>query len=376
MSMLILPRATLRLRLGAFALLMAVGLHSNMGRAEGSSAPAQPENAPQPLNVIVPTTSFSPARVKTFGPLEYPVAAVRSSQEGWAVVSTMVDGNGKPYETAIMRSTRNAALDKAAVTALEHSTFEPATSDGRPTESAVEVKYRFLLDSPEGSASSAFVSAYEKFNNAMRGDGKMEAQAALRLLDGVNLYEDAFLGIAEYRYAFKYGTQSDQIAGLERAISDEKAPKYLPRAEFEDALRRFLILEVQTNHFQEAITAWEKLQQSSTDKKTLAALKPVMDQVNSLRTDPRPYAITGELTPSVSADGAPEGTWFLDLFKPRFRIEVKEGSLAEIKLRCDKKFLSFPFDPELEYHVESHFGQCEMQLLGAPGSRFTVIQSG
>lgn len=67
--------------------------------------------------------------------------------------------------------------------------------------------------------------------------------------------------------------------------------------------------------------------------------------------------------------------WFLDLFKPRFRIEVKEGHLAEIKLRCDKTFLSFPFDTELEYHVESRFGQCEMQLVGVSGSKFTVIQS-
>jgi TonB family protein len=367
-------RTTGRPWCGAFALISAAALQPNLGSAEDSSGPIRlKDSAP---DVVVPTTMFRPVQAKSLAQADYPISAINFRREGWALVSTMVDRNGKPYETAIMRSSGNEALDKAAISALEHSALEPAMSDGRPTESAYEVKYMFALRDAGAGASRTFVSAYEKFGEAMQGDDKIEAEAALKRLDAVNLYEDAFLGLAEYKYALKYGTQHDQISGLKRALANETAPKYLPKSEFEGALRSLLILDIKTNQFQEALTTWEHLQRVSTDYKTLATLKAVMDQVDLVRKDPRPYGITGELKPSASAAETMAATWFLDLFKPRFRIEVEEGHLAEIKLRCDKTFLSFPFDPGLEYHVESRFGKCEMQLLGVPGSKFTVIQRG
>jgi TonB family protein len=374
--MLASPGKVTPLRRSVLALIAMSGLHPNAGCAGASSEPAALEKSVPSQELVVRTTTFRPVQVKHLSTPEYPPVEVKNWREGWAIVSTMVDRTGKPYETAIMRSSGNAALDRAAVTAMEHSTLEPAISDGQPIESAYEIKYSFVLQDARVGASPAFVRAYEKFVRAMQGESEADAEAALKQLDAVNLYEDAYLGLAQYKYALRYGTQYDQIEGLKRAIADETGAKYLPKPEFEGALRSLLVLDVRTNHFREALTLWEQLQKLSTDSQILGKLKPVMDQVNSIQTDPRPYAIVGELTPSASSTETMQAAWFLDLFKTRFRIQVEEGSLSEIKLRCDKTFLSFPFDPELEYHVESRFGKCEMQLLGAPGSRITVTQSG
>jgi len=70
----------------------------------------------------------------------------------------------------------------------------------------------------------------------------------------------------------------------------------------------------------------------------------------------------------------PPSCWSLKLFKRRFRIEVAEGYISQVKLRCDKGYLYFAFDPKLRYTVDDKYGVCMMELLGAPGAKFTLFQ--
>ncbi len=80
------------------------------------------------------------------------------------------------------------------------------------------------------------------------------------------------MGLAQYAYALKYGTQYQQITALKRAIANEAGARYLPQSEFEGAQRNLLILDIRTNQFQEALTTWEQLQKVSSDKQGLAKL--------------------------------------------------------------------------------------------------------
>jgi len=70
-----------------------------------------------------------------------------------------------------------------------------------------------------------------------------------------------------------------------------------------------------------------------------------------------------------------EGKWYLHLFKRHFRAVVSEGYIAQVKLRCDKGYVTFAFDPTLQYHVPDKDGDCSIELEGAPGTRFKLIQS-
>ncbi len=70
----------------------------------------------------------------------------------------------------------------------------------------------------------------------------------------------------------------------------------------------------------------------------------------------------------------PEGTWHVHLFKRHFQAEVAEGYISQVKLRCQKHYVFFAFDPKLQYQVDSKDGDCSMELLGAPGTRFKLMQ--
>jgi hypothetical protein len=43
-------------------------------------------------------------------------------------------------------------------------------------------------------------------------------------------------------------------------------------------------------------------------------------------------------------------------------------------LRCDRQYVSFAYDPALYYRIDQH-GNCRLQLIGEPGTRFELIQS-
>lgn len=50
------------------------------------------------------------------------------------------------------------------------------------------------------------------------------------------------------------------------------------------------------------------------------------------------------------------------------------GEMAEIKLRCDKKYVFFHYYPEISYRTPQEYGDCQMELVGNPGTRFNLIQ--
>ncbi len=97
-----------------------------------------------------------------------------------------------------------------------------------------------------------------------------------------------------------------------------------------------------------------------------AQIRTIVEQVAMIRTDGTAYAVSGHL---------PDGPWYLRLFKRNFQVVVKEGSISEVKLRCDKGYVTFPLDPTMQYHVANTYADCEMELDGAPGTRFGVVQS-
>jgi hypothetical protein len=45
-----------------------------------------------------------------------------------------------------------------------------------------------------------------------------------------------------------------------------------------------------------------------------------------------------------------------------------------VALRCGKGFVRFAFDPQVQYHVDSNYGKCQMELDGDRGTRFTLTQ--
>ena len=92
-----------------------------------------------------------------------------------------------------------------------------------------------------------------------------------------------------------------------------------------------------------------------------------MTRVQALRTNDSPYSVEGVIDNETS--------WFYALFKNRFQIDVASGRLAEIKLRCDKQFVFFRYEPGVQYRISDKYGSCGLELVGDHGTKFSLIQS-
>jgi TonB family protein len=284
---------------------------------------------------------------------------------GWHKLAFMVNQSGRPFEVTVIRSTGNQTFEKIATKAIERSTFEPGTLNGKPVEAGYELKYLFTNGALQPGANRGFVSAYKSLMGAINADNRMAADAAMARLKITNLYEDAYFGIATYNYASKWGDESQQLEGLRRAIAREDQARYLPNNLFRFALLACIQLELKTREYAEAIVTWKRLEKLGVDKNTATQLRPVVEKLDRLRSDDSAYEVSGLIS---------ERNWYLHLFKRHFRAVVSEGYISEVRLRCDKRYVFFPFDSTLQYQVTSKDGNCSIELAGASGTRFKLIQ--
>ena len=289
------------------------------------------------------------------------------NNEGWVEFSFMVDPNGKPFEVTVAQSSGNKRFEEVATQALEHSTFEPGMLNGQPVEAGMEMKFKFenTTLTREPGARREFIHAYKALETAVKSADRAAADQAMAQLKVTNLYEDAFYGLAQDRYAYKWGTPAQQLAGLKRAIAEEDKAHYLPNELFRAALLDSFKLQVILRDYAGAVTTWKRLLHAGIDKDSVAKFQPVIDKLETIRTNDSAYQVEGAIT---------DGKWYLHLFKHNFKANVTEGALTEVRLRCDKHHYFFAFDPTLEYQVNPHAGDCSLELLGAPGTRFNLIQ--
>jgi TonB family protein len=314
---------------------------------------------PTPVEVEV----FEGPRSKRIAPAKYPHAERSQGRDGWVTLNFMVDPQGKPYEIAVIESTGNQGLENAAVEAAKDWEFEPATLDGRPIDAGLTMTVSFILTGDSG-ANHAFVKAYGSFSSAIASKDRAKADEAKAKLKVQNLYEDAFYGLAQYQYARLWGTQLEQALGLKRAVAIDGT--FLPQPTFRGALENLLRLQIQEKDFAGALKTWRKLEKLATPQMKAHWQEPI-GRIEALRADTSPYAVAGEFLDSPS--------WRYSLFRKRFHIAVTSGRIAEIKLRCDKKYVFFKYEPEVQYTTAPEYGACDMELAGDPGTKFTLTQS-
>lgn len=297
----------------------------------------------------------------------YPRSALAKNREGWVRLDFMVDPNGRPYEIAVTESVGDEAFHKAAQRALEKSKFEPARFNGEPLDAGHYQYYHFEIDGSAGARRS-FVRKYRRLMKAVGNGNREDADRLLDELeagDALNLYEDAFLHVAKSGYYATWGDHHQQLEALNRAVGHYTAEKRLPESLYLSLQRARFLLLVQSQDFQRAMYTFETLA-DSLDEADLAPLQPVVDQLEALRLDDTAYAVPGDFGERFS--------WSYSLFKNEFFLDDVEGEIEEIKLRCAKKYVFLRFDPDLQYEIKQDYMPCRLQLIGDPGTTFTLTQ--
>lgn len=78
----------------------------------------------------------------------YPPTAFRAKQQGTVLLRVAVDAQGYVSGVDVVRPSVSPELDRAAISAMQEWTFEPAIKAGQPVASMVEVPVEFKLDAP------------------------------------------------------------------------------------------------------------------------------------------------------------------------------------------------------------------------------------
>lgn len=314
----------------------------------------------QAASTHVRTYVFKPPRIKKLFPA---ISPTNDERGGWVILGFMVDTQGKPYEVAVVSSVGDSVFQKIAVGAIERSTFAPAMLNGQPIESATEIQFSFVGQGSGVSRTS--LQAYRTVLDAARAGDRAAADNALRQLQITNLYDDALWGLARYAYDARWGNDPlQQLHDLRRALGPYSQPYFLLSTPWKAALLQSLRLQVQLRYYGEAVQTWEILQKSPVDPNTMAKVGQLMGALEKLRTDGEAYDVSGVLS---------DYGWSLHLFKPHFHVKA-DGTIVDIKLRCDRGYLPFAFDPQTDYHVQGKYGSCSLQVEGTPGTHVTLTQ--
>jgi TonB family protein len=353
-------------------------------QAAPAIAPATAPAAPVPqADTIQPTPAASPSPTpEKSGPVDievfhgvqilsgpkgnpYPAGEVVNGREGWVTLNTMIDPNGKPYEAMVVGSSGNPAFEKAALKTVQLISFAPARQGDTPIDSSFTFKLKFAIRDLGKGASEKFGSNYRKFTKAIAAGDKATADTILAKLEAENLYEEAFEHYGRYYYYVKWGEPADQLKELSLAIAGEKRPEYLPKEAFVTALIAMFTLEVKAGNYGDALSTWATLD-PLTPKDRREGIVTVVEQIKALQRSTQPYpqaALIGE-----------NSNWSSHLLRDSFSIDVKSGAVSEIKLRCQKQYLFFKYEPGLVYSIGRQKDQCHIEVVGDPGTKFVLTQ--
>lgn len=333
--------------------------------AGGAAEAAERTGAPQSeTEVQVPAGVYTPPKaIKLHRAMDIPFREIIRGREGWVQFNMMIDPDGRPYEIAIVDSSGSEEYEKVALEAIERTRWEPATFDGKPIHSAYAVKFRFEVSGQRG-ARREFSTAYRRMLKAVEAGDRQWADEWLAKLEPFTLYEAAFRNFARYAYYRKWGTEEEQRDALLAAIAHETGPTYLDRKTFIDAYSAAMGYELKASRYGRALEMWEHLQKLGAEK-VIEQWQPLMDQVIALRESNQSVFQTERITKGTS--------WYGTLFRNRFTIQVESGRVAEIKLRCETKYLLFPFEPDIEYRVGGANESCNIEVVGDPETTFKLI---
>jgi TonB family protein len=340
-----------------------------------TSVPGTAHAVEQPTQTQLPAASATEAvEIEVFqGPRmvrppqgdPYPLAEKRAGGEGWVELNMMIDPKGKPYEIMVVDSSGNPEFEKAAMKATGLASFEPARRGRTPIDSSYTWTITFRMDRPDKGASADFVSAYKQAASAIEAANKDEAEGQLDRMHPRNLYEDAFRHYIEFQYHRKWGTSEQQQVDLKRAVAGQKKPEFLPEDIFKAALIQLFNLEVRARDYGGALDVWKTLEPLARAE-LRDQLQHAVDQIHAVQVGSDPVR--------MSASIGRNSDWHGELFRNRFSIEVRSGSVSEVKLRCEKQYLFFKWQADIQYSIGSKADRCSIEVVGDPGTTFDLVQ--
>lgn len=299
---------------------------------------------------------------------KYPVEAARRGQEGWVVVSFVIDKEGGVRSPIIEQSSNPKVFDKATLKAINSWKFEPTTVNGEAIEQCKNsVRMDFTLAKDAQGARRKFVSVYKKIVKALDNDDLEEAQELIdkqRSRGAWNLYEDAWLSNAEARYYQMSGDVDGEIRALSRISSANKP--LLDINEHLNSLARLFNLEVNRKEFIDAFHTAKNIQRLDKERLLYPRVRKITERIEQYIDGKENYLVQGKFNS--------DGVWRYQLARNSFGFSGDVSAIRKLDVRCENKFLTYKVAQDTTWTVPDSYGQCALYVYGDTNTTVNLIE--
>ena len=300
----------------------------------------------------------------------YPSMSARKSQEGWVRVSFVINKDGEVEAPVVQDSSGLKAFEKATLRAVKRWQYSPATQDGEAIQQCrnmVQIDFRLA-----GSAgvTRKFMRRYKAVSEAIADkDLPLAAELIAEMKDDQlwNHTESAYFWLADSYFAKATDDTARELKSVRRALAVNTDAVRTSTKQY--LLEREFVLAIAQSEYNEAMKAYDKLENLADDKpQQLAQLAPYAEKVKELVQGNEP------MIRKASIDE--EGRVFHQLSRNAFALDIAEGDLDEVQIRCDNKLSRYTAVSKSQWHIPSSWGQCSVYVSGSPGAQFEVVEVG
>ncbi|MEW9798384.1 energy transducer TonB [Alteromonas sp. CYL-A6] len=336
------------------------------------------KNTEQTLNSTAPDevvriSAFTPARPIEKVTPSYPKHVAKLGGEGWVKMSYVIDTEGNVVDPVIDDFAGSQKFKRKALNALKQWKFAPAMKDGKPTQQCHQsVQFDFVLNQ-RGGARRSFVSQYKAIDVLIQQDELETARHELTALhesENRNRYENAWLWNLDATLAAKEGDESRELASLVRTLSSAKTHTR-EHATFDDDYmayihQRLFVLNVKAGQYKYALRSADALKAMDGQSARYEALRPFIDEVNTLIASEQPIAVP------VTIDES--GSRFHILARQGFGFSDIRGNLTTVEVRCDSHREKYTVAENVTWLVPESWGECRLLMEGDQGTAFRLIE--
>ena len=324
--------------------------------------------------VLQPVFDFEPPSFVDRAAPAYPIISAERGREGWVAVDFMVDPSGTSYEVVVRDSSGDTYMESSSIRAIQQSTFSPALLNGEAVHSSYSNRYTFDLVMPSQNQSSN--PQYRSFHAAVRESNIEEARELLNDMSRDEVFLNNMRPQGQYAYsaALLAGLEGDSLTELKFLSRAARNPVYADNTYYitdisTPYMAAFMSL-VENGHYGEAANNFENMRDNPDNfnmgQKGLDTLRPTYDELLSIKDDDSTYSVEGRI------DGT--SYWFMTLYKSVFYFDRVEGELDELKLRCQGAYRVFPYQEGATYAIPESWGECDLQVIGSPETKFYINQ--
>lgn len=317
--------------------------------------------------------AYQPAQVIERKDPTYPQSAARSGNEGWVMMSYVIDVDGNVQDPIVEDFEGDKNFKRSAVRALKNWKFAPAMKDGKPTEQCHSaVRFDFTMSDANG-ASRSFVRIYKKARDLLASGDISGAEAQLAELKGdndFNRYENAWMSSLEANIAKELGDDERELKAIGRTISTS-ATHTSEKSTFNDEYlgylyQRSFVLETQLGYFADALQTAEKIAQKDNGESLIQPLQNTIDDVIAM------IASDEHLVTDVNLRDS--GRYFHSLARNKFAFIDIVGNLSTVEVRCETHREKFTVAEQYVWSIPASWGQCRVIVEGQQGANFALVE--